>query len=55
MKWTDTQDIAIALSESHPDKDPTSVNFVDLYKWVLGKNPRGHPASLDRGSGMTCP
>ena len=34
MKWTDTQEIAIALSEQHPDKDPKSVNFVDLYKWV---------------------
>jgi len=35
MKWTDTQDIAIALSEAHPDKDPNTVNFVDLYKWVM--------------------
>ena len=35
MKWTDTLDIAIALSEAHPDEDPTAVNFVDLYQWVL--------------------
>jgi FeS assembly protein IscX len=35
MRWTDTQEIAIALSEQYPDKDPNSVNFVDLYKWVL--------------------
>jgi FeS assembly protein IscX len=35
MKWTDTLDIAIALSDAHPEKDPTGVNFVDLYKWVL--------------------
>jgi FeS assembly protein IscX len=35
VKWTDTQDIAIALLEAHPDKDPTAVNFVDLYQWVL--------------------
>jgi FeS assembly protein IscX len=34
MKWTDTQEIAIALAEAHPDRDPASVNFVDLYKWV---------------------
>ena len=34
MKWTDTQEIAIALSEQHADKDPKSVNFVDLYNWV---------------------
>jgi len=35
VKWTDTLDIAIALSEAHPDEDPTAVNFVDLYQWVL--------------------
>jgi len=35
MKWTDTQEIAIALWEAHPGEDPKSVNFVDLYKWVL--------------------
>ena len=35
MKWTDTQDIAIALSEAHPDEDPKPVNFVNLYQWVL--------------------
>lgn len=35
MKWTDTQEIAIALSDQHPDEDPKAVNFVDLYKWVL--------------------
>ena len=34
MKWTDTRDIAIALSEAHPDVDPLSVNFVDLHRWV---------------------
>jgi len=35
MKWTDTQEIAIALSEARPDQDPTAVNFVDLYQWVM--------------------
>ena len=35
MKWTDTQDIAIALSDEYPDTDPKAVNFVDLYKWVM--------------------
>lgn len=35
MKWTDTQDIAIALSEKYPDTDPKSVRFTDLYQWVL--------------------
>lgn len=36
MKWTDTLDIAIALSEKHPDTDPKQVRFTDLYQWVLG-------------------
>ncbi len=35
MKWTDSRDIAIALSEAHPEVDPLRVNFVDLYRWVL--------------------
>jgi FeS assembly protein IscX len=35
MKWTDTQDIAIALTEQFPDADPTSIRFTDLYQWVL--------------------
>lgn len=35
MKWTDIADIAIELSEAHPDVDPKRVNFVDLMNWVL--------------------
>lgn len=35
MKWTDTQDIAIALAETRPDTDPRYVNFVNLRDWVL--------------------
>jgi FeS assembly protein IscX len=35
VKWTDTQEIAIALAGAHPDQDPKSINFVNLYKWVL--------------------
>ena len=35
MKWTDTQDIALALAEAHPDVDPKQVRFTDLYKWVM--------------------
>ena len=35
MKWIDTREIAIALSEARPDVDPTRVNFVDLRNWVL--------------------
>jgi len=35
MKWTDTQDIAIALFEKHPDVDPKYVRFTDLHRWVM--------------------
>lgn len=34
MKWTDTRDIAIALTDAHPDVDPKTVRFTDLHKWV---------------------
>jgi len=35
MKWTDTQDIAIALADAHADVDPKTVRFTDLMKWVM--------------------
>ena len=35
MKWIDSPDIAIALSEAHPEVDPTRINFVDLMTWVM--------------------
>ena len=35
MKWIDTREIAIALAEKFPDRDPTRVNFVELRDWVL--------------------
>jgi FeS assembly protein IscX len=35
MKWTDTQDIAIALVEKFPDTDPKTIRFTELYQWVL--------------------
>ncbi len=35
MKWIDTQEIAIALADKHPDVDPARINFVDLRDRVL--------------------
>ncbi len=35
MLWTDISDIAIELSETHPDIDPLTLNFVDLRDWVM--------------------
>ncbi len=34
MKWVDIIDIAIELSENHPDVDPRFILFTDLHKWV---------------------
>jgi FeS assembly protein IscX len=35
MKWTDTQEIALALCDKYPDTDPKAVRFTDLYQWVI--------------------
>jgi len=35
MKWTDITDIAIALTERHPDVAPETVRFTDLRAWIL--------------------
>ena len=35
MKWTDINDIAIELADTHPDVDPLKVNFVDLRDRVM--------------------
>jgi FeS assembly protein IscX len=34
VKWTDTEDIGIALAEKFPDVDPLTVRFTDLHRWV---------------------
>ena len=35
MKWTDTQAIAEALYDTHPDIDATTIRFTDLMAWVM--------------------
>ena len=34
MKWTETEDIAIALFEKMPELDPLGVRFTDLHRYV---------------------
>ena len=34
MKWTDTTEIAIALTDTYPDVDPQYVRFTDLHRWI---------------------
>ena len=36
MKWTDAEDIGIALFEKFPGVDPLTVRFTDLREKVLG-------------------
>ena len=35
MKWTDSEDIGIALVEKFPEVDPLTVRFTDLRQRVL--------------------
>lgn len=35
LKWTDSRDIAIELTEKYPDVNPQYVRFTDLREWVL--------------------
>jgi FeS assembly protein IscX len=35
MKWTDSQRIAEALYDKHPDVNPTTIRFTDLMAWTL--------------------
>lgn len=35
LKWTDTQEIALGLVESHANVDPLQIRFTDLHRWVV--------------------
>ena len=35
MKWTDSEDLGIALAEKFPDLDPLTLRFTDLRERVL--------------------
>jgi FeS assembly protein IscX len=34
LRWTDSQAIAEALAEAHPQLDPRTIRFTDLHRWV---------------------
>lgn len=36
MKWTDAEDVGIALAEKFPGIDPLTVRFTDLREKVMG-------------------
>jgi len=35
VTWSDAEDIALALMETHAGVDPLSVRFTDLHQWVV--------------------
>lgn len=35
LKWTDIQEIALELVESHANVDPLQIRFTDLHRWVM--------------------
>jgi FeS assembly protein IscX len=35
MKWSDSEDIGIALAEKFPDQDPLALRFTDLRDRVI--------------------
>lgn len=34
LKWTEIQELAILLCQTHPDVDPQHLRFTDLHQWV---------------------
>ena len=34
IDWNDTEEIAIQLTEQHPETDPLTIRFTDLHRWV---------------------
>ena len=34
LTWSNSDDIAIELYESHPEVNPLSVSFVQMHRWV---------------------
>lgn len=35
MKWTDIQQIAETLADTHPETNPTTIRFTDLRDYIL--------------------
>jgi FeS assembly protein IscX len=38
LTWTDSQELALALIEQHPDVDPIRLHFTELRQWILDLN-----------------
>lgn len=50
LTWDDAEDIGIALHEKFPDKDPLTIRFTELHKWVTELEGFGDdPAASNEG------
>jgi len=50
VRWSDAEDVALALMEAHPDVDPITVRFTDLHQWVVAlPGFRDDPKSSNEG------
>jgi len=50
LTWDNVEDIAIELSEKHPDQDPLKVRYTDLHKWITELEAFGDdPAKSSEG------
>jgi FeS assembly protein IscX len=50
LDWDDAESIGIALQEKFPDKDPLTVRFTELHKWVTELDGfAGDPGASNEG------
>ena len=50
MDWADSREIAIELSEAHPEVDPQYVRFTDLHAWIMAlEDFKGDPEKSSEG------
>jgi len=51
LNWSDAEDIAIALYETHEEVNPLSVSFVQMHKWICElENFGGDPKASSEGA-----
>ena len=35
LMWSDSNELALALMEAHPETDPRTLRFTELREWIL--------------------
>ncbi|MBM3774326.1 MAG: Fe-S cluster assembly protein IscX [Acidobacteria bacterium] len=50
LTWDHTEDIALALYDQFPDRDPLQIRFTELHKWITElPDFRDDPAASTEG------